>query len=83
MFRKLGGFDTNLETAADIGYCLSQQGIGRRVVYTPHAKLIMVEQDLPRQRKVNEFPKYQQIISHGDQYFNENLSYDHPIPTLE
>jgi glycosyltransferase involved in cell wall biosynthesis len=83
VFRMLGGFDTNLETAADIGYCLSQQGIGRRVVYTPYAKRIMLEHDLPRQGKLNEFPQYQEIISHGDRYFNENLSYDHPIPTLE
>jgi glycosyltransferase involved in cell wall biosynthesis len=83
VFRTLGGFNTNLETAADIGYCLSQQGISRRVVYTPHAKLIMREHDLPCPRTLNEFPQYQQIISHGDQYFNENLSYNHPIPTLE
>ncbi|MGA2628267.1 MAG: glycosyltransferase [Candidatus Bathyarchaeia archaeon] len=83
IFSTLGGFDTNLESAADIGYCLSQQRIGRRVVYTPHAKLTMLEEDLPRQRKLNGFPQYPQIISAGDQYFNENLSFDHPIPTLE
>jgi glycosyltransferase involved in cell wall biosynthesis len=83
VFRMLGGFNTNLETVADIGYCLSLQGIGRRVVYTPHAKLIMREQDLPPQRKLNDFPQYQEITSHGDRYFNENLSYEHPIPTLE
>lgn len=83
VFSMLGGFDTKLETAADIGYCLSQQGIGRRVVYTPHAKLIMSEHHIPRRRKLNELPQCQPILSHGDRYFNENLSYDHPVPTLE
>jgi GT2 family glycosyltransferase len=83
VFSIVGGFDTNLEAAADIEYCLSQQRMGRRVVYTPHAKLIMREQDLPRQRKLDDFPQYQQIMSVGDRYFNKNLSYDHPIPTLE
>jgi len=32
---------------------------------------------------LNDFPQYQEITSHGDRYFNENLSYEHPIPTLE
>ena len=85
LFRELGGFETKIgDEAADVDFCLRATVSGYRIVYTPHAKLILRDirkSTIPTAQLLN-VPEYRKIILNGDPYFNPNLSYNSATPLL-
>jgi GT2 family glycosyltransferase len=87
VFDEVGGFNERLETAADINFCHRAQRSGYRILYTPHAKLMLHR---PRDLSVHatRLPDLLEDsemfkASQNDPYFNPNLSYGSTIPSLK
>jgi GT2 family glycosyltransferase len=85
VFRELGRFNSRLNMGADIDLCLCARKHNYRVVYTPHARLILYRPEPLVLRKSDLFaiPEFRQTVERGDPYFNRNLSYEHTVPTLK
>ena len=79
LFAELGGF-AEKSASADIDLCLKVWKRNLRVVCTPEAKLL-----LPEKSKWSSELSHANRRSHKkrDSYFNENLSLDHTIPTID
>lgn len=84
VFLELGQFDDACGESYDIAFCLRARKRNYRIVYTPHAKLILHKDSNPGDRfhQLSRIPEYTELVQHGDPYFNANLSYDNPIPAL-
>jgi len=85
VFEDLGHFDETLDSSPDIEFCLRARRRNYRVVYTPHAKLVMHRSgDIsPQTLGLPDIPEYRQILQIGDPYFNPNLSYQGTIMRLK
>ncbi|MEX2030835.1 MAG: glycosyltransferase family 2 protein [Anaerolineales bacterium] len=89
VFEGLGGFDEKFRVVyQDIDLCLRARDKGRRIIFTPDARLIHHE-GLTHQNRIPraDFLRAQELWSKrgwltGDPFFNPNLSYVSPVPEL-
>ncbi len=88
VFDEIGGFNTDYQLAfSDIEVCLQAIQHGYRVVYNPFARLIHYEgrtrsHDIPAKDIETGFYRFRDVISHGDPFYNPNLSYAIRRPTF-
>ena len=84
LFWQLGGFDEDA-AHSDLELCLKAQAAGKRVVYTPHAKLRHV--GTLRRHFDNDVQAPGQQLARarvaGDPFYNPNLSTEATIPQLK
>ncbi|MEN9799828.1 MAG: hypothetical protein RL653_3525 [Pseudomonadota bacterium] len=81
LFDAVGGFDERFEVCgSDVELCLRLGAGGRRVVYTPHARLLHHESasrrldPIPDQDHWRSFVAYRPWLQAGDPFYNPNLS---------
>ncbi len=80
-FLEVGGFDEHFElSGGDIDLCLRIVRSGKRIVYTPHAKLVHHEAasrkftPVPYNDAWMSFLAYQPWLRDGDPFYNPNLT---------
>jgi O-antigen biosynthesis protein len=80
-FLEVGGFDEHFEVVGgDIDLCLRIVRSGKRIVYTPHAKLVHYEAasrkftPVPYRDAWMSFLAYQPWLRDGDPFYNPNLT---------
>jgi GT2 family glycosyltransferase len=77
VFEGVGGYSERFPLSYnDIDYCLKVLELGKRVVYTPHAKLYhheSVSRPLTKPDHVNAFKEYWSARFPRDPYYNPNL----------
>ena len=89
LFERVGGYDESYQTAfADVDICLQIGRAGRRVMYTPWARLVYqagansempaTDEDL---RRLCDHAAG--MLEQGDPFFNRNLSHTKQIPSLD
>jgi glycosyltransferase involved in cell wall biosynthesis len=83
LFQEIGSFNENIGALADVELCLRFRKMGYRIVHSPRAKLIFHDSQDTIRRQINVFQKYRELVTGPDPYFNPNLSYDVPVPTLK
>jgi len=94
-YLRVGGLDeTNLSIAFnDVDYCLKLRALGRRIVFTPHAKLVHADsagggeggrpdKKMRYERELWTFRARWDDVIADDPYYNPNLSRDIPYSTL-
>lgn len=88
VFEAVGGFDEKYILAlSDVEICLRIRKKGFRNLYTPHARLIHDEGQtrsgyIPAEDLIRGYLDVKQSVINGDPFYNPNLSYAGPIPTL-
>lgn len=88
VFLEVSGFNEDYQLAfsdVEIGLKIIEQGY--RVLYTPFARLIHHEsvtrgRHIPTEDIVMGYEELKHYFVNGDPYFNPNLSYMNPIPSL-
>ena len=88
-FDNVGGFDEGfILCGADIELCLRLLKYDYVNIYTPFARLYNHESLTKRNKKIPSidyelsFEAYNQILKHGDQYYNINFDYQTNIPSV-
>jgi O-antigen biosynthesis protein len=81
LFEHIGGFDERFVVCAgDVDLCLRAVAAGKRIVYTPHARLIHNESatrgrdGIPEGDFWQAFVAYRKYIQMGDPFYNPNLA---------
>jgi GT2 family glycosyltransferase len=88
VFDEVGRFDEAYAVAfSDFEICLRAIEHGYRILYTPFARLLHHEgatrgQHTPPRDTRRAIDRVKSLIESGDPYFNPNLSYESPVPTL-
>jgi glycosyltransferase involved in cell wall biosynthesis len=90
VFEEVGGYDESYELVlGDVAFCLSVLNLGYTNMVNPFARLYHYESVsrgkgklMPKGDIKNGYFEFSSYITHGDPYFNPQLSYLHPIPTL-
>ncbi len=83
VFDEVGGFDRQFPTDFnDLDYCLRVRAAGRRIVYTPYARLTHREEERgsrrqPRARDEARFRERWSAVLERDPYYNPNLCSQH------
>jgi GT2 family glycosyltransferase len=89
VFEETGGFDESYQLAmSDVELCLRIRRAGYRIMYTPYARLIHYEGStrsghIPALDLTLAYLHMREYVQDGDPYYNPNLSYAVPIPTLK
>ena len=88
-FRLVGGYDEDYQASfADVDICVRIGRSGRRVMYTPWARLLYHEAANPESPSSDEDLQRLHVVTsdirdQGDPYFNRNLSFHDHYPWLE
>jgi GT2 family glycosyltransferase len=88
-FAQVKGFDEEFQlNYSDVDLCLRIREAGFRIVYTPQVRLIHHESAthkgfVPRKDFDRASLKWQNILKHGDPYFNPNLTYSKARPDFK
>lgn len=88
VYDEVGGFNTDYQLAfSDIEICLEVIQRGYRVVYNPFARLIHHEgrtrsRFIPPKDIETGYSRLRDMLSHGDPFYNPNLSYAVRYPTF-
>jgi GT2 family glycosyltransferase len=83
VFERVNGFDEGLPVIFnDVDLCLRIRQNGYTVLYTPHARLYHYEGSSRGRRNPNEDrqifqERWAQLLTHGDPYYNPNLTDTH------
>jgi GT2 family glycosyltransferase len=89
VFNRIGGFDEQYQLIfSDVDLCIKVVEIGKRVVYSPFARLIhragsTRSRYSPREDLSRAFESFLTYLQHGDPYYNRSLSYSDPFPKLD
>jgi GT2 family glycosyltransferase len=89
VFEEIGGFDEGYQLVfSDVEICLRVVNKGYRVVYTPYARLRHYEGKsrgvhIPASDMLRGYEHMHEWVEAGDRYFNPNLSYAIPIPSIQ